>query len=279
MSSSKLGVTRGRVQQTFQLSHACLAHWATFLPAREVKFAHLVPWAHQPRFLGKHTYNSDAHAPNSAWNTSQCNICSSGFCNHGTCDVQVVEGGDDLLPMCTCDFGYSHASNCSTNVFGIVFGVFMSITVVLVVALALHFRRNSKYRAFQLQSEMTQKLLDEKSTELEEIQRVWRIPAEAVVLEKHLASGTFGEVWLGQYDGREVAIKQLRSKFQLDTDALESEIRFLRSLRHKHIVFFYGDLKYYFFWLMTVSRCRSFWCSTFLSRGVCLAWKSSQLFG
>lgn len=62
---------------------------------------------------------------------------------------------------------------------------------------------------------------------------------------RQLASGTFGEVHEAMWGDRQVAVKKLKTfYFELDPEAVahfEEEVRFMQTIRHRNIVFFYGS--------------------------------------
>lgn len=83
--------------------------------------------------------------------------------------------------------------------------------------------------------------------EVAELTTAWKIHPEDVTLTGRLdgdTPGAFGEVHRGTYLGHDVAVKKLRRlMIDLDptqTEMFEREIEFMRSIRHPHIVLFYG---------------------------------------
>ncbi|KAJ8575842.1 hypothetical protein ON010_g3373 [Phytophthora cinnamomi] len=70
-----------------------------------------------------------------------------------------------------------------------------------------------------------------------------RIPYESLSFEKALSKGASGEVWVGSYAGRKVAIKkllQLNDQKAESVEAFAEEIELSASLVHPHIVEFLG---------------------------------------
>ena len=59
----------------------------------------------------------------------------------------------------------------------------------------------------------------------------WEIPFEAIQELQWLGSGAQGAVFMGKYDGEQVAVKKVREEF-------ETDIKHLRKLNHPNIVLF-----------------------------------------
>ena len=88
-------------------------------------------------------------------------------------------------------------------------------------------------------------MLREKDHDIEMLQAAWRISFENdVVLEKNIASGTFGAVWLGTYKNVAAAIKMIQDQDCDNEDDKsefrDSEIEFLMRTRHDRLAQFYG---------------------------------------
>ncbi|KAG2980891.1 hypothetical protein PC118_g10920 [Phytophthora cactorum] len=70
-----------------------------------------------------------------------------------------------------------------------------------------------------------------------------RIPREKIVAEHLINRGGFGEVYVGTYNGQQVAIKMLlpeRKKSLTQVNAFLSEVKLMSTLDHAHIVEFIG---------------------------------------
>lgn len=70
-----------------------------------------------------------------------------------------------------------------------------------------------------------------------------RIPREKVVVERLINRGGFGEVYVGTYNGHQVAVKMLlpeRKKSLTQVNAFLSEVKLMSTLDHAHIVQFVG---------------------------------------
>ncbi|KAG9408609.1 hypothetical protein AC1031_020463 [Aphanomyces cochlioides] len=66
-----------------------------------------------------------------------------------------------------------------------------------------------------------------------------KIPFQEITFLKKLTSGTYGEVWLGLYQERSVAIKQIRDEYKDDKKEIASfiaEIKLILPLRHANIL-------------------------------------------
>ena len=85
------------------------------------------------------------------------------------------------------------------------------------------------------------RLLDHAEDSVLRLSRVWSIRESELMLHYHIAEGGFGEVWFGEYHGHAVAVKRLRNDVTLrGLMDFEREIELMCTLRHEHIVFFYG---------------------------------------
>ena len=87
---------------------------------------------------------------------------------------------------------------------------------------------------------------DEMREERERRSKVWQIPEDHVKFLTKLASGGFGDVWMGAYGGQPVAIKLLKRALDdhLDPAAAEDyrrENEVLQSIRHPHLLLFIGS--------------------------------------
>jgi serine/threonine protein kinase len=94
---------------------------------------------------------------------------------------------------------------------------------------------------------MTSRLLGDTQKEVAQLERAWLIDESELRYIKRIDTttpGAFGEVWLAEWDERKVAVKKLReSARSMDEGVIEefeAEVRFMRTLRHRNIVFFYG---------------------------------------
>ncbi|TMW61744.1 hypothetical protein Poli38472_010807 [Pythium oligandrum] len=70
-----------------------------------------------------------------------------------------------------------------------------------------------------------------------------RVDFDSITLEQRLASGAYGEIWIGQYRNQPVAIKKLNDAGKKDRTALTyfvSEVKLFAQLDHPRIVGFFG---------------------------------------
>eukprot|EP00048_Salpingoeca_helianthica_P011638 m.168120 g.168120 ORF g.168120 m.168120 type:complete len:1190 (+) comp15257_c0_seq2:75-3644(+) len=167
-----------------------------------------------------------------------CNVCTSGYCERGVCHLS-----NDFNPSCVCPVGYGGAT-CNINVLGIALGVLFGSLFLTVLLFCVVRRVRRRLRGYQTDLTLAEKLLSSVSVELRALEQVMMIAAADVRLTRLVDAGSFGEVWLGEYQERTVAIKRLRATVQeLDASAVadfDHEIKLLRRLRHRNIVFFYG---------------------------------------
>lgn len=67
------------------------------------------------------------------------------------------------------------------------------------------------------------------------------IPKASIVAQRKIAEGSFGDVYLGTYQNREVAIKQLKNKLSNNSrERLFEEVKIMAGLRSPYVVPFYG---------------------------------------
>eukprot|EP00051_Salpingoeca_urceolata_P027594 m.482266 g.482266 ORF g.482266 m.482266 type:complete len:1283 (-) comp22486_c0_seq1:176-4024(-) len=173
---------------------------------------------------------------------ADCNMCKPDSCHgHGTCVVTNIDQGN---VRCDCDTGYHLSAECAFPE-DLVLGVCVSIGAVVLVILAVWaWRSTVGQKRWRDYSELQENMVASREAEIEGLNRTWLIPETEVTLHSRLDKGAMGEVWKGEFAGHDVAIKLLRSDvFELDpTTSLgfEREIKFLRGLRHKNLLFFYG---------------------------------------
>eukprot|EP00055_Hartaetosiga_balthica_P016027 m.98859 g.98859 ORF g.98859 m.98859 type:complete len:1251 (-) comp9023_c2_seq2:133-3885(-) len=171
----------------------------------------------------------------------ECQVCVPDYCMSGTC---VVSGFFE--PSCICDIGWG-GGRCQTNFLQqISIGVF--ICIVIIVALYIAYRRFKKRLAKVVSYNLLQEqLLEETKGELLELEQAWSIHPDEIEYLKRIdveSPGGFGQVWLAKFSDIKVAVKQL--KHDIDTisveekEEFEAEIKFMRRLRNRNIVYFYG---------------------------------------
>eukprot|EP00053_Salpingoeca_punica_P018941 m.188434 g.188434 ORF g.188434 m.188434 type:complete len:1153 (-) comp17536_c2_seq1:210-3668(-) len=173
--------------------------------------------------------------------SSDCSVCKPGTCSHGTC---VVSGENTV--HCHCDLGWS-GSLCNVNSLAIALGCVFGALVFAVLALYVQRRLKKRVSFLEMNQSMQERLLADQSTELTRLERIWEISPDDITFKREItedAQGTFARVWYGEWQGREVAVKVLRESIkELDETAqskFRDEMKVIRQLRHRNIVFFYG---------------------------------------
>eukprot|EP00052_Salpingoeca_macrocollata_P026562 m.247258 g.247258 ORF g.247258 m.247258 type:complete len:1160 (-) comp22595_c3_seq2:28-3507(-) len=169
----------------------------------------------------------------------ECDTCIPNFCNgHGQC---VVVAG---TASCACDSGYS-GSQCDNpyllnTVLPSILGSLFFLCLVF-GALHLYRRKMSRIRQYQ---KLQEEILENQSAAIAELQCAWEIPWSALKILRSLDKGASGEVFLAQYDDRDVAVKLLHAHLALMDEAslkeFESETKLMRTLRHRNVTLFYG---------------------------------------
>eukprot|EP00050_Salpingoeca_kvevrii_P005130 m.270728 g.270728 ORF g.270728 m.270728 type:complete len:777 (+) comp11084_c0_seq1:3065-5395(+) len=181
----------------------------------------------------------------SSTSVADCDKCSRALCsNRGSCRI---ESSTILIPKCDCDFGHT-GSQCQTPMIYIV----VAICIVALGAVGYTVFRGVKryrhrYHRMEEDRNLKEQLLMEKGEELAELEEVWRIEPSSIKYIRKVAEGAFGEVWLGEWQYREVAVKRLHQVWAMDElsgaemrQELIEEANTLRLLRHPNLVFFYG---------------------------------------
>jgi hypothetical protein len=174
---------------------------------------------------------------------ANCTVCRPGACSsRGLCTLNRATN----VASCQCRTGYA-GKDCSRNV-GMTTGLsLLGLILALVLAFFLVRRYRRRVSSLKGYNALQDKLIEESRLELDELKRVWEVDVADVDFLRRVdggSEGAFGEVWLASWQGRRVAIKQLRLSVQeIDGKAeadFDAEVAFLRSLRHRNIVFFYG---------------------------------------
>eukprot|EP00048_Salpingoeca_helianthica_P024355 m.31750 g.31750 ORF g.31750 m.31750 type:complete len:1220 (+) comp9341_c0_seq1:289-3948(+) len=179
-----------------------------------------------------------------------CTVCAPGVCNgHGDC--QVLAGSDkqgstvgNFRCVCSGWYKYSEYNNCNTPVVAVI--VLSVLGLAAIIAIAARFHRKSKQHKLKLfkDMELRERLIIDQNEELNAYERVWEIPYDDLTQGIFLDDGSFGDVYRGQYNDHEVAIKILKKTWvegeMFEMGNFKQEIRTLSFLRHKHILLFYG---------------------------------------
>lgn len=122
-----------------------------------------------------------------------CSTCTAGQCVHGDCQV-----AGDYSTSCFCSAGYTGPS-CDVNIIGIVTGSVSGGLALLVLLGIIGVRLRKKLLNYRSDLSLKEALLSTASVELEALQRVMLIEATELNLTKLVDSGSYGEVWLGEY--------------------------------------------------------------------------------
>eukprot|EP00035_Acanthoeca_spectabilis_P017699 m.371925 g.371925 ORF g.371925 m.371925 type:complete len:602 (+) comp16686_c1_seq8:1793-3598(+) len=167
---------------------------------------------------------------------------------------------DRLCSLCsTCPSGY-HATPCTSKSDtkctqllspAAIAAIVLSIILLLVVGmLGAGYGRTQKQQRYQTQTELelTERLLgdvqDEKEREIEEIadmEHAWAIAENDLGFGAVIGEGAYGRVFRGTWGHIPVAIKVLRHPLdEMDPMMRVDLVKFMRSIRHPHILIFYG---------------------------------------
>eukprot|EP00051_Salpingoeca_urceolata_P001969 m.45689 g.45689 ORF g.45689 m.45689 type:complete len:1198 (+) comp11799_c0_seq1:102-3695(+) len=168
-----------------------------------------------------------------------CSRCDAGTsCNHhGSCTVR----GTSVI--CHCDFGHTGV-RCELPLFGIVVGAIIGVVAFVAFVIFLVKRFRKRLVQFKAHSDLQEQLLTATKIELQDLESVWLIAESDIQLQRKIGVGTSGEVFLAKYFQSDVAVKVLHQQLvELDNSSLEEfeqEAKFLRTLRHRNIVYFHG---------------------------------------
>jgi hypothetical protein len=103
---------------------------------------------------------------------------------------------------------------------------------------------SSSFKQLQQTSEIQEKLLQDRSRQIEELESVWEIQESEITDARKIDEGAFGEVFVAKWRDVDVAVKRIRSGVsELNEDAeteFHHEISFMRMLRHANLVLFFG---------------------------------------
>ncbi|EDQ88928.1 uncharacterized protein MONBRDRAFT_37167 [Monosiga brevicollis MX1] len=168
----------------------------------------------------------------------QCNVCEEGRCAgaHSLCTVINFS-----VAVCDCGFGRS-GDQCSEAWGYYLLGSMLAFLLIVGTGLLVR----NRMRRVRKNLLINQGLLAEARAEKEELEAVWEIERNDLKWERNLDEGGFGNVYLATWlsQDKRVAVKCLKNTTQvLDAVAVQEfarEIRTLRLMRHRNIVFFYG---------------------------------------
>eukprot|EP00049_Salpingoeca_infusionum_P001027 m.44337 g.44337 ORF g.44337 m.44337 type:complete len:1235 (+) comp10829_c0_seq4:119-3823(+) len=184
---------------------------------------------------------TNTHAAQSA---SLCRECEVDYCKRGSGKIQPVE--DELQCLCSCPWGVDgiqcEKARGRHTLFGALFGIILTILLLAFVR-----RMYKKREKVVLQDNaLKERLLEESAKEIMELEAIWEIHPEELEKRRNLDEGGFGLVYLAYWRTQDklVAVKELRQAIlELDANSRDDfvhEVKFIRSLRHRNIVWFYG---------------------------------------
>ena len=163
-----------------------------------------------------------------ALKVSECTVCDVDRCKYGKCVPDFTEGS--LRPACKCHVGFTGSTCQYPTYFLIGAGITLFVAVasagVTAYLLVLHRKR------------LSERTLRKKVDVLTD---VWQIDEDEVTSGELLGSGAAGSVYKAFYRNITVAVKiMLGVGLPKSIEDFETEIMFMRTVRHKNIVLFIG---------------------------------------
>ena len=158
----------------------------------------------------------------------ECSVCNVDRCLHGKCVPDFNEGS--FRPACRCYDGFTGSTCQYPTYFLIGAGIILFVAVASAGATAYLLLLSRKRKSESaLQNEVTV-LTD-----------VWQIDEDEVMPGELLGSGASGSVYKAFYRDLTVAVKKMVAVgFSKSIEDFETEIMFMRTVRHKNIVLFIG---------------------------------------
>eukprot|EP00045_Choanoeca_perplexa_P015907 m.206852 g.206852 ORF g.206852 m.206852 type:complete len:1421 (+) comp17114_c0_seq1:183-4445(+) len=172
---------------------------------------------------------------NGSISPTNCSRCVPDFCHHGTCSV---DGGSI---KCDCPFGFTTVDNCAQP-----WWIIGPVVIVFILLLLIWLRR--RYRRWQRSKFLRRIQLMQTKREVEEMSRGWEIQEQDLEFGERIdinSRGACSEVFQAKWHNIQVAVKKLNPVLLLlDADGytadFDREVRMLRSMRHPHVVLFFG---------------------------------------
>ena len=130
--------------------------------------------------------------------------------------------------------GEARGGHCETAVFGIIFGLLISI---LVVGIACFLFR--KYYFLVEMVESTTATREKLRKDVELLQKAWCLEWDQIEIHKKLAEGGQGAVYRGTLQGIDVAVKTIFNTRDVDM-AAQSEVQWMQRARHPRLILFFG---------------------------------------
>ena len=159
---------------------------------------------------------------------SDCTVCDVNSCKHGKCVPYFHDGS--LQPSCQCYVGFTGSTCQYPTYFLIGAGIILFVTVAsagVTAYLCLLKRKKMRERALR--------------REVDALTDVWQIDENEVTSEQLVGRGASGSVYRGSYRNITVAVKKMVTVgLSKSIEDFETEIMFMRTVRHKNIVLFIG---------------------------------------
>ena len=159
---------------------------------------------------------------------SDCTVCDVNSCKHGKCVPYFHDGR--LQPSCQCYVGFTGSTCQYPTYFLIGAGIILFVTIAsagVTAYLCLLRRKKMGERALR--------------REVDALTDVWQIDENEVTSEQLIGRGASGSVYKGSYRDITVAVKKMVAVgLPKSLEDFETEIMFMRTVRHKNIVLFIG---------------------------------------
>ena len=139
-----------------------------------------------------------------ARSAKDCTLCEPHYCVYGSCSVVLQD--DLLLASCSCQFGYT-GRRCTYNSLGAFISIVLAAVVVFSFIAWGVYRVRLSVRSLKYDVLLQENLLSETNLQLERLEQVWQIKSDEVTLLSKIDSGGQGEVWLGEWQDREVGLR------------------------------------------------------------------------
>ncbi|XP_062518847.1 dual specificity protein kinase shkA-like [Corticium candelabrum] len=158
----------------------------------------------------------------------ECTVCNVDQCIYGKCVADFTEEG--LRPVCQCYVGFT-GSTCQYPTYfligsGIILFVAVTSAGVTAYLLVLHRKKVSER---------------DLRREVDVLTNAWQIHEDEVTAREILGTGASGSVYKAFYRNITVAVKKMVAVgLPKSIEDFETEIMFMRTVRHKNIVLFIG---------------------------------------
>ncbi len=163
-----------------------------------------------------------------ARNITECTVCDDNPCKYGNCVPDFKERS--LRPVCKCYIGYTGSTCQYPTYYLIVTGLILFAVVVSAGVTAYLFM-------------LKRKTLNERALQREVVALTdaWQIDENEVACQEMIGSGASGSVYKAFYRDITVAVKKMVAiGLAKSIEDFETEIVFMRTVRHKNIVLFIG---------------------------------------